>query len=483
MTRSARSIPTSLRWRTSLALLAALVAALVVTARATAAAPNILLDFSAPVPGTVVDKAGQGTGFTGTMGNTTLLSPNLSLGGGLLSVTTTGGSALPPNPASQANALAVSFDGSSGSYAVQTSIVPGSPWLTTPFQDAGIFVGPNSGSYVKLVAQQSASGSRIEMYRAPDPVTAGKHYADPTVGTASRIDLILQVNTVAKVVVGKYALNGGGFHDIGYFPFGDIGTPNDTAGIITSNAQTTQPIVAGYDAFAVVSDPTTDVTAPTIASTTPPANATQVTPSGAAITATFSERMDPTTVTPQTLFLTPVGGGAPVPATVGSGDRITWTLTPAAPLAAGTQYTATVTTQARDRHGNPLASPATWTFTTAGAGQTGSPGGVVTGPSKTGLKLKLKWPKRVTAGKLAVLSLRFAKSPGGSIVTVEQKVTKNRYKALLKRLVTKKATTLKVALGTKPGQVTLRVSYKDGPVLRVTKPFVITVVRVQKGHR
>src|SRR5262249_6089880 len=334
------------------------------------------------------DSAGQGTGFTGIMGNTTSAPQNLSLGGGLLRVTTTAGSALPPNPTTQANALGVSFDGSSGAYAVQASIVPGSPWLTTPFQDAGIYVGPSSGSYVKLVAQQGASGPRIEMYRAPDPVTAAKHFGDPSVGTASRIDLILQVNPVAKVVVGRYAVNGGGFHDVGYFPFGDIGTPHDAAGIITSNAQTTQPIVAGYDAVAVTADPTVDVTPPTIASTTPPPNATQVATSGAAIMATFSERMDPTTVTPQTFFLTPVGGGAPVAASVSSSDRITWTLTPAAPLAAGAQYTATVTTQARDRRGNPLGSPATWTFTTATPGQKGAPGGVVTGPSKKGLKLK-----------------------------------------------------------------------------------------------
>src|SRR5262249_13002843 len=153
------------RWRTSLALLAALVAALVVTARATAAAPNIALDFGAPIPGTAVDSAGQGTGFTGIMGNTTSAPQNLSLGGGLLRGTTTAGSALPPNPTTQANALGVSFDGSSGAYAVQASIVPGSPWLTTPFQDAGIYVGPSSGSYVKLVAQQGAGGPRIEMYR------------------------------------------------------------------------------------------------------------------------------------------------------------------------------------------------------------------------------------------------------------------------------------------------------------------------------
>jgi hypothetical protein len=68
-------------------------------------------------------------------------------------------------------------------------------------------------------------------------------------------------------------------------------------------------------------------------------------------------------------------------------------------------------------------------------------------------------------------------------VTVERKVTKKRYKALLERLVTKKVTTLKVALGKKLGKVTLRVSYKDGPVLRVTKPFTITVVKAKAKAR
>ena len=41
---------------------------------------------------------------------------------------------------------------------------------------------------------------------------------------------------------------------------------------------------------------------------------------------------------------------------------------PNADLAAGTQYTASVSTAAKDLAGNPLANPVTWSYTTGASG-------------------------------------------------------------------------------------------------------------------
>jgi Domain of unknown function (DUF4082)/Bacterial Ig-like domain len=112
----------------------------------------------------------------------------------------------------------------------------------------------------------------------------------------------------------------------------------------------------------------------TTAATTPPspaatgfapaAGATEVF-NGTTVRASFSLALDPTTVTPQNFTLTPAGG-APVAATVRydapTGRAI---LTPAAPLATGTQYTATLTTGITSMTGAPLTSATSWSFTTA----------------------------------------------------------------------------------------------------------------------
>jgi hypothetical protein len=109
-----------------------------------------------------------------------------------------------------------------------------------------------------------------------------------------------------------------------------------------------------------------DATAPTLVTRAPAAGATDVDVS-ANVVATFSEAMHPSSLGASTFTLVPAAGGAPVAAAVTrSADGTVATLDPAGPLAAGTAYTATVTTGASDLAGNPLAAAETWTFTTAG---------------------------------------------------------------------------------------------------------------------
>lgn len=108
-----------------------------------------------------------------------------------------------------------------------------------------------------------------------------------------------------------------------------------------------------------------DTVAPTVLFTTPAHNASAI-GTNSSLTITFSEAIDPSTVTNATIVLADRTGGFPVNLTGLSYDatnRIA-TLTPAA-LTGGHVYDAQVTTNVRDLAGNRLASPYTWSFTTA----------------------------------------------------------------------------------------------------------------------
>ena len=99
-------------------------------------------------------------------------------------------------------------------------------------------------------------------------------------------------------------------------------------------------------------------------------------------TVTFSEAIDPTTVTTTNLTLTPSGGSAVAATVAYDGPSLTATLTPTAALTAGTVYTVRVkggTTGIADLAGNRLVADATSTFTTASAPDTTPP--TVTGRS------------------------------------------------------------------------------------------------------
>ena len=108
-----------------------------------------------------------------------------------------------------------------------------------------------------------------------------------------------------------------------------------------------------------------DTTPPTVISVVPGNLNTNV-PLNTAVTATFSEAMDPLTIT--TVSFTLAAGG-PVTGTVTYTGN-TGKFTPAAAMTPNTQYTATITTLAEDLAGNQLAVDHVWTFTTGDAPDT-----------------------------------------------------------------------------------------------------------------
>ena len=113
-------------------------------------------------------------------------------------------------------------------------------------------------------------------------------------------------------------------------------------------------------------------TAPTVTSTVPSNGATGISATSK-ITATFSTTMNPSTITASSFTLTQAGG--PVSGAV-TYSGTTATFTPNSSLGSLQTYTGTITTQATDQSGNPLAGNYVWSFTT-GSGTVANPPTVI----------------------------------------------------------------------------------------------------------
>jgi hypothetical protein len=143
-----------------------------------------------------------------------------------------------------------------------------------------------------------------------------------------------------------------------------------------------------------------NVLAPAVASTTPVSGATQV-PKTTSITATFNESVLANSIS----FVLHDSANNPVAATVSYNDSThTATLQPAAALAAGTTYTATVT-GATDAGGMTMTAPVSWSFTTTPTIVNAS----IWGPSATPAVVDL-------ADKPVELGVKFSSSVSGYIM-------------------------------------------------------------------
>ena len=114
---------------------------------------------------------------------------------------------------------------------------------------------------------------------------------------------------------------------------------------------------------------TANSTPPTVLATVPASDATLV-PTNSTVTATFSKAMDPSTITATGTFTLAVfgTGGAAVTGTVQYAGTIA-TFTPTSALTAATEYTATISTAAKDLTGNALTANYVWSFTTGAGSQ------------------------------------------------------------------------------------------------------------------
>lgn len=106
--------------------------------------------------------------------------------------------------------------------------------------------------------------------------------------------------------------------------------------------------------------PPADNTPPTVISTTPARDARGVAV-GTALTATFSEAMDPATLT--TAFVLADSNGTATPGAV-SYSGTTATFAPVSDLAYSAVYTARISLEAKDLAGNKMPGDMVWSFTT-----------------------------------------------------------------------------------------------------------------------
>lgn len=119
-----------------------------------------------------------------------------------------------------------------------------------------------------------------------------------------------------------------------------------------------------------------DTTPPTVSSTDPANNATGVAVNQA-ITVTFSEAMDCSTITTSSFTLKDSSNNAAA-GTITTCNNTSAVFTPSSSLAYSTTYTATITTGVKDAAGNAMAGTYSWTFTTASAGGGGTSGSLDT---------------------------------------------------------------------------------------------------------
>ena len=187
--------------------------------------------------------------------------------------------------------------------------------------------------------------------------------------------------------------NAGNFNTTSYLnSAGDTDTSNmgDTTFSITDNGIVTIPAASsfhgimnlekdiitltgddgggGYDLIIFVKREQ-DITPPTVSSAYP-ANNTVDLAVNTTITATFSEAMDSSTITTTTFSVN--DGSTDITGTI-TYSRTTAMFTPTSDLDYYTNYTATITTGAKDLAGNALQTNYTWSFTTGSASDTTPP--------------------------------------------------------------------------------------------------------------
>lgn len=185
--------------------------------------------------------------------------------------------------------------------------------------------------------------------------------------------------------------------------------------------------------------------APQLASKAPVAGATGV-GTNTAIAMSFTKPMDINTFNSSAFILQKTSDASTIAGTFSIIGQVV-VFTPSAPLTAGTQYTATVTTQTKDTSGIALTAPVPWSFTTGSGKDTTAPEADNSSITPTGDNVALMAPISITFDKAIypflygtidddkAVEVEFYYSPTGT-TTITMKPTADRkantvYKAVI----------------------------------------------------
>lgn len=168
----------------------------------------LTLEFSSAIPDTILDKDGEGTGFTTVQGNKAgnqKVPKLIDLKTGSLVLTATKGSNVGSSNTLK-NALQVGLNPTQ-TFTVSTRLKGPLLDLTTASQ-AGIFFGPDQNNYVKLVVSKVNSGLKIQLFKEVNGASSSVDLATVPGSTNIRtLDLYLTGDAERKTFSAAYRVN------------------------------------------------------------------------------------------------------------------------------------------------------------------------------------------------------------------------------------------------------------------------------------
>jgi len=344
------------------------------------------LTFEGSVSNSITDKNGVGTGFTmidaysGTR-NTADGAPSnanvpgyepskLAVTSGSLQLTTNKGIAYERNN-NQLNALGVKVN-SRGQLQVETTLIH--PYYGTASQQAGVWLGLNDKTYIKL----AVTGNKVEMRREYNDASSTPATDQRITGTISGLNnqvvrLRLEVDPTSGTAQGFYSTDGVNYVNVGQsystpgLSISGMGLTGSTVytGIFATHRNGTTPVTYSFDSFQIKTS-----LRPYVTEVRPAAGATSVAldksisvdlafPSGKSIN---GSTVNTNTVK---LYTVVIGGGSTVTGTAVNATAAGDAITLSAPLQPNTTYEFTITDQVKDGNGYAMV-PFTSRFTTTG---------------------------------------------------------------------------------------------------------------------
>ncbi|HEX8770279.1 MAG TPA: hypothetical protein VF711_05880 [Acidimicrobiales bacterium] len=220
------------------------------------------LDFSSARAGTVADKDGEGTGFTGVQQNAAGTQYDAGLidlepASGVVRLTSTSGTNSKAAN-SQKNALELGFDATRANFRAQARVVGPLNQLTTDFQHQALFMGPDLDNFVKVEAEHREGGVSIVVYFEQNATGVVPVAVPVSGGSIQTLDLFLDGNLGAGTVTAAYRINSSDPADIVYLS--PAQAPRDVmrwfssqarAGVLVSNQGNSTSFTGVFDRFSV----------------------------------------------------------------------------------------------------------------------------------------------------------------------------------------------------------------------------------------